>query len=50
MLLVPVKGTCLNDKGKTISKYVSYDWLRLSWDEVARGRSEEVVEEKSSLG
>lgn len=45
MLLVPVEGACLDDKGKTISKYLSFDWLLLSRDEVAGGRSEEVVEE-----
>lgn len=50
MLLVPVKGECLVDKGKSISKYVGCDWSLLSWDEVAGGRSKEVVEEKSSLG
>lgn len=50
MLLVPVKGAGLDDKGKTISKYVGCDWLLLSWDEVVGGSSEEVVEEKSSLG
>lgn len=50
MFLLPVKGACLDDKGKTISKYVGCDWLLLSWDEVAGGRSEEVEEEKSSLG
>lgn len=46
MLLVPVKGASLDDKGETISKYEGCNWLLLSCNEVARGRSKEVVEEK----